>query len=331
MLGAALQVNQPQVRFTVSGVVVPGVLAVEIERVAFFAADRFSITVSVDASGFALGFFTGAGKQIVTIEVALAEFGYVNLLTGQIDNVYCDLLSGKVTLAGRDLSAQLIDSEIAETFANQTSGQIATAICARHQLTPNVTSTSTLVGQYYELDHARSALGLNSRGGTEWNLLSWLAQIEGFTLSVFGTTLTFGILPTVEPVLLTPRGCIDLVIDTAASLPVTTMVKSWSPRNKTVTTEMAGNGQGTVTTLIRPSLTSQQASKLAQNHLSTLQTHGTVLMATLPGETSLVPGGSITLAGSFLNFDQTYSIDVIRRTLDGERGFVEHIRAHALS
>lgn len=326
-----MQVSQPQIRVAIGGVAVFGAISAEVERVVFFAADRFSVTFSVDASGLALGFFSNSGKQVVTIEVTVQAFGYVELLTGQIDNIYCDLLHRTVTLAGRDLSAQLIDSEIAETFANQTSSQIATAICARHDLTPNVTATSTLVGQYYELDHARSALGLNSRGGTEWNLLSWLAQIEGFSVSVSGTTLTFGIPPNAEPLVLTPQMCISLVVDTAACLPTTTTVKSWSPRTKTMTTQTAGSGQGTVSTLIRPSLTSQQALKLAQSHLSTLQTHGTVLLVTMPGETSLLPGGSITLVGTGSEYDQTYVIDVIKRSIDSEHGFVEHIRAHALS
>jgi phage protein D len=326
-----LQVNQPQIRVTIGGVAVAGVIAAEIERVAFFAADRFSVTFSVDVSGLQFDYFEFAGKQVTTIELALTAFGYVELLTGQIDNVYSDLLNREVTIAGRDLSAKLIDSEIAETFANQTSSQIATAICARHNFTPNVTPTSTLVGQYYELDHARSALGLYSRGGTEWNLLSWLAGLEGFTLSVFGTTLTFGILPDTAPFLLTLQDCIDLVVDTAASLPTTTIVKSWNSRDKRASTQMAGDGEGTVTTLIRPGLTSQQASTLARNHLATLQTHGTVLLATIPGETSLVPGGSMTLVGTASNYDQNYAIDVIKRSLDAERGFVEHIRAHALS
>jgi len=135
-----LQVNQPEIRVAIGGVPVFGIISADVERVAFFAADRFSVTFSVDASGQTFSFFSGAGKQLATIDVALQEFGYVELLTGQIDNVYSDLLENKVTVSGRDLSAQLIDTEIAETFANQTSSQIATLICGRHQLTPNVTA-----------------------------------------------------------------------------------------------------------------------------------------------------------------------------------------------
>jgi hypothetical protein len=325
-----LPVNQPQIRVTIGGTPVYGVVSAEVERVAFFAADRFSVAFSVEASGKSFDFFSAAGRQVATIEVALRDFGYVQLLTGQIDNIFCDVLRNRVMVSGRDLSAQLIDTEIAETFANHTSSQIAIDICGRHNLTPDVTATSTLVGQYYELDHARSGLSLGSRAGTAWNLLSWLAFMEGFSLSVFGTTLRFGPPVTNEPLLLCPLDCADMTIDTAACLPTKTIVKSWSPRNKTVTAEMAGGGSGATAMLVRPSLTGQQAALLAKNHLSTLQTHATVLTATLPGETSMTPGATITLYGTSSQFDQDYAIDVIRRTVDAERGYVQHIRAHAL-
>ncbi len=325
-----MPVNQPQIRVTIGGVPVPGVIAAEVESVAFFAADRFSVAFSLTASGMTFDDFAAEGGQVVTIEVSVREFGYVALLTGQVDNTVSDLLLKRVTVSGRDLSARLIDSEIAETFANQTSSQIASLLCSRHDLTAKVTKTSTLVGQYYELDHARSSLGVNSRGGTEWNLLSWLALLEGFSLSVTGTTLTFGVPALLGPFPLNVQSCIDLAIDVARSLPKTTIVKSWNARNKVTTTQSAGGG-GKTATLIRPGLSSQQASKLAENHLMTLQTHGTILTARFPGETSLVPGATISLDGTESHYDGTYAIDVITRSIDAERGFVQRIRAHALS
>jgi hypothetical protein len=325
-----LQINQPRIRVTIGGVPVSGAIAAEIESVAFFAADRFSVTVSLTASGMTFDDFAATVGQVILIEAAVQELGYVALLTGQVDNVFSDLLLKRVTVSGRDLAARLIDSEIAETFANQTSSQIAISICARHDLTANVTTTSTLVGQYYELDHARSSLGVNSRGGTEWNLLSWLAVLEGFLLSVAGTTLTFGMAPLLGPFPLNVQSCIDLAIDVAGSLPKTTVVRSWNARNKVTTTQSAGDGSK-IATLIRPGLTSQQALKLAENHLETLQAHETVLTARFPGETSLVPGATISLAGTASKYDGTYVIYVIRRSIDAERGFVQRIRAHALN
>lgn len=327
-----MPVNQPQVRVTIDGDAVPGITAATIERVGYFAADRFSVTFALGAAvRFDRNYFSAVGAKLLIVEVSDQLYGFTQLVTGQIDNIFDNIKSNLVTVTGRDLSARLIDTEISETFANQTSSQVASMICARHGLTANVTQTSTPVGQYYDLDHARSALGLNSRGGTEWNLLSWLAMIEGFSLSVFGTTLNFGMPPTTQPFRLTPQECLELSIDSLAALPKIATVKSWNTRGKTTVVQTAGSDAGPITTLIRPNLTSQQASKMAQNHLTVLNTHGTLLLATMPGELSLAPGATVSLFGTGSRYDQIYLVDTVCRTIGVARGFTQHVRAHAVA
>jgi hypothetical protein len=328
----ALPVNQPQVRVTIDGIAVPGVILLEIERVAYFSADRFTATFALGAvAAFGRSYFSSIGGKIVTIEASDQQYGFVQLLIGQVDNILDDLKSSTVTISGRDLSARLIDTEISETFANQTSSQVASTICSRHGLTANVTSTSTPIGQYYDLDHARSALGLNSRGGTEWNLLSWLAMIEGFSLSVFGLTLNFGLPLSSQPYILTPQGCLALEIDVASALPTTSTVKSWNTRNKTAIVQTSGNNTGTVATLIRPNLTNEFAAKMAQNHLAVLNTHGTLLLAAMPGELSIVPGRTLNLTGTDSQYDQDYLVDTVSRSISAVHGFTQNVKAHAVS
>ena len=327
MPGAALPVNTPHVQLLIAGAPLYGAISVEIEQVAYFAADRFRVTVALGDAAY----FTSLGLQTLTIGIAVSDDGYVTLLTGQIDNIRLDLLANTAILAGRDLSARLIDTEISETYANQTASQIATSIAARHGLTPNVTATTTPVGQYYELDHARSALSVHSRTGTEWNMLVVLAQAENFILSVTGTTLNFCPPLAGVPMLLTPQNCIGLSLDIAATLPTSTTVKSWNTRNKTVVTQTSGTSAGGSTTLIRPNLTSSQANNLAANHLSVLTQHGTILRAEIPGELALTPASPILLSGTNTTLDRTYVIDAITRSIDARNGFVETIRAHALA
>jgi phage protein D len=322
-----LPVNQPQVRVLVGDTPLAGAIALEVEQVAYFAAGRFVVTVALGGAAY----FASLGMQTVTISVAVSAAGFVELLTGQIDNIRIDLLENTATLSGRDLSARLIDTQISETFANQTASKIATLIACRHGLAANVTATTTPVGQYYELDHARSALSLNSRNGSEWNMLSALAQAEGFALSVAGTTLNFGPPPTGIPVLLTPGSCMALALDVATTIPLSATVKSWNTRNKAVVTQTAGADSGGAATLIRPNLTSAQANTLAANHLSALRRHATILMATIPGETVLTPASPILLSGTNSALDQTYVIDAIIRSIDMRNGFVETIHAHAVA
>jgi len=331
MPGAALPVSTPRVQLLIGNEPLYGAISLEIEQLAYFAADRFTVTVAVGDGMLAdAAYFASLGLQTITISVAVSADGYVNLLTGQIDNIRLDLQANTAILSGRDLSARLIDSEISQTYANQTASQIATTIATRHGLTLNVTATNTPVGQYYELDHARSALSAHSRNGSEWNLLSALAQAENFLLSVTGTTLNFGPLAAGVPALLTPQNCINLNLDIAATLPSRTTVKSWNARNKTVLTQTAGTATSGSTTLIRPNLTSSQAAKLAANHLSALTQHGTILRAEIPGELALSPSSPILLSGTNTALDQTYVIDTITRSIDSRSGFIETIRAHAL-
>lgn len=330
MLGVALPVEQPQLRLSIAGVPVPGAVSLEIESVAYFAADRFRIGFAMGAAAFTnAGYFAGLGLQTITIEAALGGFGYVTLLTGQIDNVRIDLLTNTAELCGRDLSARLIDTEISETFANQTSSQIASTIAARHQLTANVTATQTIVGQYYELDHARNALAAHSRATTEWNLLTELAEIENFVVSVTGTTLNFGPAVAGQPVFVTPRSFIALNLDVATTIPMSARVKSWNTRQKTVVSQSAGSGAGT--TLIRPNLTVAQAQSLAANHLATLRQHGMFLIGTMPADLTLMPGMQLVLSGTESALDRTYGVSAMSRALDGRTGFTQTVLAFGLT
>ncbi len=327
-----MPVNQPRILVLIDGLPVPGATALDIESVAWFSADRFRIEFALGAAPqTSTAFFAGLEAQTITIDVALSGAGFVNLLIGQIDNIRLDLNENIASLCGRDLSAKLIDTEIAETFANQTASQIALTIAARHGLNANVIDTSTPVGQYYELDHARSTLGANARANTEWNLLSWLAQIENFALSVAGTTLNFGPPPLPIPVFFTPRNFMVLTLDTATTIPATATVKSWNTRNKMVNTQTAGSGTGISTTMIRPNLTQAQAETIATNHLAVLARHTTILTGTMPGDLVLAPAAQILLGGTESALDQLYTVDAITRSVDARRGFTQTVRAYALA
>ena len=328
--GAALQIEQPAARITVDGLIVPGAIFVEVESVAYFSADRFRVDFAIGAGGFTTaGYFAALDTATIEIELALAAGGFTPLLMGQIDNVRIDLLDNVATVRGRDLAARLIDAEIAEAFVNQTSSQIAETLAARQGLSAQVTATVTPVGQYYELDHARYALGIGARASTAWNLLAWLAEMEMFSLSVIGTTLNFGPPPQASPFFFAPRDFIALTLDVATTIPQQALVKSWNSRNKMVVTGVAGTAGATPTTLVRPNLTAAQADALAGAHLATLASHGTILTATMPGELMLMPNAELVLGGTNSAFDQSYIIDAVSRSIDGRRGFVQLVRAHA--
>jgi hypothetical protein len=324
-----LPVNQPQLRFSIAGVPVYGAVSLDIESIAYFSADRFYVVFSIGADATSTtAFFSTLGAQIIDIETASDATGYASLIMGQIDNIRIDLAKNTATLSGRDLSAQLIDTEITETFANQTSSQIASTIAARHQLAQNITPTKTPVGQYYQLDHARNALGINSKTVTEWNLLSLLAEVEQFELSVTGTVLNFCPASEKKSVFFVPQNFMSLALDRATTLPGAATVRSWNSRQKTVISATGGQGAGV--TIVRPNLTATQASAVTSAHLATLGRHGTILSGTMPGDFTLRTGMQMVLTGTESNFDQTYFVTEISRHIQPKTGFLQTVSAYAV-
>lgn len=324
----ALPLEQPRARVSIDGVPVPGLVELEVEAGGSFLAGRFLAAFALGAAfGFDVGYYAGLTSQNVLIEVSLDGLGYATLLTGQVDAVRIDWGRKLASISGRDLTALLIDTEISQSFMNQTASQIAQTIAVGHGLAANVTPTMALVGQYYQLDHARTALGLHARATNEWELLTALAQAEGFLVSVVGSTLNFGPPLVAVPAFMTPGGCSQLSFDMITSLPGAATVKSWNCRNKSVVSETQGTGL--MTTLIRPNLMQEQAQALAQGHLQILGQHQLIMQARMPADAVLAPGMPLFLAGVGGGLDQAYTVDAVTRRLDGKMGFVQDVRAHA--
>ena len=307
---------------------VPGLVELEIDAGGYLLAGRFLAGFAIGAvPGFDMGYFAGLTSQSVLVEVSTDGLGYTALLTGQIDAVQIDWARNLASISGRDLTAVLIDTEISQSFVNQTASQIAEGIASEHGLIPNVTPTTTLVGQYYQLDHARTALGLNAHATTEWELLTALALAAGFMASVTGNTLNFGLPPVAAPVFMTPGCFSSLSFDMITALPGGATVKSWNCRSKSVVSETQGSGL--MATIIRPNLVQDQAQALAQGHLRMLGQHRLIMQARMPADAVLAPGMQIALAGAGDGLDQTYVVDAVTRRLDGKTGFVQNVKAHA--
>ncbi len=307
----------------------PGLVELEVDAGGIFLAGRFLAGFAIGISAaFGGDFFAGLMNQEILIEVAPSGLGYVTLLMGGIDAVRIDWVKNIAYILGRDQTSLLIDAEIAQSYVNQTASQIAGTIAVEHGLIPNITKTSRLVGQYYQRDHARTVLGLNSRVTTEWELLTTLAREEDFLVSVINGTLNFGPAQINTPAVIVPGIFSELAFDIITALPKAVTVKSWNCRSKAVVT---GNyGSGLTATIIRPNLMQEQAGTLAQTHAQILSQHQMIMLARMPGETQLMPGQQVVIAEAGVGFDQTYIIDAVMRRLNGKEGFVQDLRAHAV-
>ena len=351
-------VRLPKLRVLANGMPIAGVVSAEVTSNNHYAADRFRVDIATSADpSMGPAFWAGTASIVIDVQVsvqpapvAAAATSWQSLAQGQVDLVDIDMVSRIARLEGRDFTAALIEARTQETFANRTSSEIATILAQRHGLTPQVTQTTTPVGQYYQLEHDRITLDQFSRSTTEWDLLINLAQHEGFDVFVQGTTLVFAP-PTQQPdnpivlrpvtTVTGPANILDLRVERSLTLArdIEVTVKSWNTKQQNAFTQTARasgqNGSATPSStgpaqryvFVRPNLTMDEALKLAQSKLAELTRHERTIIAAMPGELSLTPRSIVILEGTVTSFDQSYYVDEIERSISIGSGFTQRIVA----
>jgi phage protein D len=258
---------------------------------------------------------------------------------------------GFVSFNGFDLSKKFADNKIVEKYPQHTASQIATALAIKRGLTPVVTPTKTLVGVYY----AQQFVQLGNET-TEWDLLTYLAQREGFQVFVRGTSLYFKPRTTETPdpykipVTTAENGKISSMNGSRLVLyknynyarDVTVNVRSWSIGVGRV--QVQAKGQKTKKPLVGaraqtigetqtfdyfiPGLSKQQATERAQALLQDISAHERLLEIDKPGDNILRKDSLIQITGLSPSADQTYFPDTITRRMHcGTGEYSMNIRA----
>ena len=347
------------VQLVLNGDGIAGVTEVEVCTSDHQAAGWFRLVLALGADA-AVTPATLASMTVATAQILVglgppglpaAAATWQSLMTGTVDGITLDMTNGTVHLTGRDFTGLFIDTLSAETFSNNTSSEIAQTLALRHGLTPTVTGTATPIGRYYQDGHAFSSLHQASKRVTEWDLLSELAEVEGFDVYVQDSTLCFAPptadgLPTVWQWM--PGGAAATTLTSlqmerslALARDIVVTVQSWNSRQAQMITQTvrsstrgaiatsgaAGPATATTYALIRPNLTPQQAMTLAMQTLSDLSRHERVITVTMPGELDLAPRSLVLLQGTNTGFDQTYAVDEITRRVSARDGFMQTVRA----
>lgn len=262
---------------------------------------------------------------------------------GQIDHIEFDPVNFLIELSGRDLTRVFIDTKSTQKYPNLTSSQIATKLAKAHGLTPNVTTTKGAVGKYYEIDHVTM-----TDEKSDWDLLIYLAGIEGYIVYVRNQTLYFGPRqaatgdeyviewrpPTHEQN--TPIANVQTLNFTRA-LTVTrgiqVVIRSWNQKQAKGFTaywpsqaksiqvgKSTPFGGGQVYSRTIPNLTQDQATQKARALYDQIVAHEMRLIAELPGDTILDTTSVIQVTGTRTAFDQIYYPDTISRRMDWDGG-----------
>ncbi len=323
-------VRSPSLAVFVNGVLVPGILDVEIDSNSYQSADRYRFRASLTASGYG----TWAANQI-QIEVRLGLDGaWASMILGPADRIVIDPAQDEVMVEGRDLTASLIAARTQESFENQTSSGIATILALRHGLVPVVTATTALVGRNFQNEHVRSTLDQHARSTTEWDLLVRLAELEGFDVWVSGQALNFAPLTVdAEPLFITPQDCVSMRLERALALTggLSVSVKSWDCRGTQTVTQTAstsgyeGNSAGYI--VVRPNMAADAAQGLANRIVSLMAQQGRRISIEMPGDLMTSPRAGLAVAGTGTDFDGLYMITSVERRLSFQHGFSQTLEA----
>jgi phage protein D len=326
-------VRQPYPTVLVNGQGVGGIIEADIESNSFFSADRFRIRAALFVPEADVW-----STVNLLVEIRLSLGGEeASLITGTADSVTIDPIRGEIQIAGRDLASVFVGAQSDQSFENQTSSDIATLLAARHGLNAQVATTTSLIGRYYQNGRTRTTMTQHARATTEWDLLCWLAQLEGFDVWVNGTTLYFQPVVQAAPgVTLTPQDCTSMTLHHALDIAagVTVTVKSWDCVAQNGITQSASSGGGSdpgiVRTVVRPNLSAGDAQSLATRILTQIQTHERHVDLEMPGDLATSPRMVLSLADTGTAFDGLYDICSVHRRISFSRGYSQTIEARSL-
>jgi len=361
---ASQQWRKPRLRVLANGQEVNGAVSATVTQNSWNAAGRFEVEVALGADpGLTYSSYWDR-QELIEIDVQMALLGdgapegsgsWQSMIQGEVDQMRLAIQHNTLRIEGRDLTARLRDTKIQEAFSNKTASEIAEVIAGRHGLQAHVTRTSTLVGQYYQLEHDKITLGNFHRETTEWDLLVYLAQYEGaenggFDVFIENNTLYFQprIPPDQDPFTIryqkgSGQNSIPIMNVTSLQMEhslilardVQVTVKTWNSKRKTPFTKIikaqgTHRGGGTQApaqnyVLILPNKTPDEALKIGQAYLSELTKHERVIHVTMPGDVLLTPRNMVQLVGTGTTFDISYYISEIERTIDFEGGFTQRV------
>lgn len=351
----------PAARLPRCGVAVNGkrldqwLVTMEVVNNRYYTADSFRVTLALREADpeFGLSYWSDQGQDGgMEIELfgALSdeEMPSTSLLVGRVDDMRLGLGARTVTLFGRDRTADLIEAVVAEKWPNRTASDIVRELAGRYGLTPVVTETKTQAGVYYRHEHASMADETNA-----WNLITWLAEREGFDAFVLGRELHFGPPPDpakspvwvlqYEPsagegtVAWSPTSSLDFSRSLTASRDIQVKVISWDSGKKSSITGIArtrrparsSGGQFTAQsahTFRTPGLTQEQADREAERLLREITRNMRGFEANLPGDPRVDIRTVVRVRGTGGSFDCDYHLDEITRRYDQDGGLAMDLR-----
>ena len=325
----------------VNGARANAIISIEVNNNNYYQADHFEVTLSLSGQPQATNWAWWVAQKDLVVECFIGfptdpnhftEKELDSLILGSVDSMEIDPVKNEIMLSGRDYTAKFIDARTTQKYVNQTSSQIATTLATQNGLTAQVTTTKSRAGQYYAAENSKLAKAM-----PQWDLLTFLANQEGFDVYVKGTTLYFNPKATAgdsyalqwnaKP---TFNGmAINFTRDLSKAHDVYVLVRYTDIKNKkglTVSDPQGKPGKAQQFIYNYKPATREQALQFAQKQRAAISQHEIKLSASLPGDNILNARTPIQVTGTGTAFDQTYYAESVERRLS-KGGYTMNIRA----
>jgi len=370
--------TRPRGMVLVNGERAAGLVSFEVDNNSYFQADTFRVTLALSAQPANRGFAFWAAQTSMKVELLagypanpdnFTKSDLKSWLTGWVDDIEVSPLQDEITITGRDMTALLIDKkpshdysvsgyqDVKTGYTEMFSSEIAAHIAQDAGLQSNVVRTPAIVGPM--IGNVRKVL--NDRG-TLWDILTKLAQIEGYSVFVEGHTLHFIPRPDAESIAqyvlnyeppcgrhaytLANFTSIRLSRNLSVARGVKVTVQSFNQKTgkavsatatrshvKNTTTQGVGSTSLPPAEYFRvvPNLDHLQCQRLANSILAEISHFEMNLEADIPADNVLTSLTPVRLLGSGTDFDQTYYPASIQRRYSLEDGYRMSLRARNVS
>ncbi len=313
-----------------------------------YSAASYNLVVPIsEGVGLSKAEWASLGQARVRIQVSLnPNQPFTDLVEGYCDKIQIHPVIGCAHLAGRDLSASMIDNKSPSDYQNQSPAEIVQAICQRHGLTAVVTATASFAGRCYAGNSTVVSLAQYTALSSDWDVLVCLGQTLGFDVFIVGHTLYFrpSISVSDTPQYVYAGRLVDLSM--LRMLPLsggsTVTISSWnSALGASVTATANSDSSGTASYSdgkiaasylgMLPNASVSEAQALASRVAQSINAEAMSIEFSMPGDISLNTMQPLRLCGSNTAFDVTYKIDCIVRKFRPRSGFVQTVRAKLLT
>lgn len=281
-----------------------------------------------------------AGAEGIEITAFIGEDGGEPLFSGKATSVRCNWVTRVIDVEANDKSKGMMERKsLSESFKNKKGKDVIEEVAKRHGLKVKSRGDTQKAGRNYDIDTVH-----HPRDLTDWDLINYLADAEGLTVTLEGDTLHLEAegeddVPTLdieytEP---TPR---DFATGNFIALAgvhnkdltgkVKVSVKSFDHKTSKVVegkktlakaTGQGKDGDGITYEYQAPGLKQDRASRIAEKRLRRATKQERSITITMPGDTRVRARMRTNLRGTGTAFDQPYDNESAEHRLNEEEGY----------